>query len=149
MDATLPDAFRAVAKGREVHRINCHRNFCQRKQHRGRGLWIARKGAIQMTAGQLGVIPGSMGTHSYILEGRGSEASYQSASQGAGRSMGRGEARRTLTPESLETAMKGIAWNRDALGLIDESPAAYQDAEAVITAQDDLVPGAAHTSPGC
>lgn len=78
----------------ETQRINCHHNFTEREHHHGRNMWITRKGAIRARTGDLGVIPGSMGTRSYIVEGRGSSASYCSCSHGAGRRLSRGRARR-------------------------------------------------------
>src|SRR5205085_62057 len=76
-----------------TRRINCHHNFTQLEHHFGRDMWITRKGAIQMKSGQLGVIPGSMGTRSYIVSGLGNALSYESAPHGAGRRMSRTQAR--------------------------------------------------------
>ena len=90
MDAALDDLFRLVGKGIESRRINTHHNFAARELHDGKMLWITRKGAIRMQVGDFGVIPGSMATGSYIVEGLGNAASYNSASHGAGRRMSRG-----------------------------------------------------------
>ena len=139
MDVALGDLFSAVGFGREVSRINCHHNFAQEEEHGGRRLWITRKGAIQAASGMPGVIPGSMGTRSYIVEGLGEETSYKSASHGAGRRMSRGRAKRELTEDSLIAAMVGKAWNQDAKGLLDEHPLAYKDLERVMEDQRDLV----------
>lgn len=129
-----------VGKGRAVRTINCHHNFTQRETHEGRELWITRKGAIKAAAGDEGVIPGSMGTRSYVVRGLGSTASYMSCSHGAGRRLSRGQARRTLTVESLNDAMAGKAWlSRDAKALLDEHPAAYKDIDQVMADQRDLV----------
>ena len=139
MDAALADLFRAVGKGEERARVNCHHNFAQRETHGGRHLWITRKGAIEASTGKLGVIPGSMGTGSYIVGGLGNPDSYRSASHGAGRRMSRAQAKKTLTQESLVEAMRGKAWNQDPKGLLDEHPAAYKDIDQVMEAQKDLV----------
>ncbi len=129
-----------VGKGRAVRTLNCHHNFTQRETHEGRDLWITRKGAIKAAAGDEGVIPGSMGTRSYIVRGLGSTASYTSCSHGAGRRLSRGQARRTLSVESLTEAMAGKAWlSRDAKALLDEHPAAYKDIDQVMADQRDLV----------
>lgn len=125
--------------GHEVRRINCHHNFTQREHHHGKNLWITRKGAIKASTGDAGVIPGSMGTRSYIVRGTGSAASYESCSHGAGRRMSRGEARRTLTEDSLTALMEGKAWNHDAKTLLDEHPDSYKDIDAVMADQADLV----------
>jgi tRNA-splicing ligase RtcB len=120
--------------------INCHHNFTQRERHHGQNVWITRKGAISARVGQRGVIPGSMGTASYIVQGLGSEASYQSCSHGAGRRMSRSRARRELRAAGLTSAMEGITWNSNkAEALLDESPAAYKDIDQVMKDQADLV----------
>lgn len=139
LDAALTDLFAFAGAGHEAGRINCHHNFAQREQHEGRWLWITRKGAIRAAKGDMGVIPGSMGTRSYIVRGLGDTESYMSSSHGAGRRMSRNRARRELTEESLVEAMKGKAWNQDAKGLLDEHPLAYKDIDQVMEAQKDLV----------
>ena len=96
----------------EVERINCHHNFTCLEHHYGHDVSITRKGAIQMQEGQMGVIPGSMGTRSYIVSGRGNPESFNSAPHGAGRRFSRGEARRRFTMEDFDAAMKGIAHRR-------------------------------------
>ncbi len=127
-------------KFREVSRVNCHHNFTQRENHHGRNVWLTRKGAIQARAGDKGVIPGSMGTRSYIVEGLGNPASYDSCSHGAGRRMSRGNARRTLTADSLTAAMGDRTWNAaKAETLVDEHPSAYKDIDQVMADQADLV----------
>lgn len=119
-------------------RVNCHHNYAARERHGDKHLWITRKGAIRAREGDLGVIPGSMGTRSYIVRGLGNPASYCSCSHGAGRRMSRNEAKRRLSYASLERAMAGKAWNRSRR-LIDEHPAAYKDIDEVMEAQRDLV----------
>ena len=139
LNAALADLFAFAGTGRELGRINCHHNFAQREEHEGRWLWITRKGAIRAANGDMGVIPGSMGTRSYVVRGLGETESYMSSSHGAGRKMSRGQAKRELTEESLIEAMKGKAWNQDAKGLLDEHPLAYKDIDKVMEAQKDLV----------
>jgi tRNA-splicing ligase RtcB len=140
MNAMLRVFFRFVGKGRELSRVNCHHNYTEREVHQGRELWITRKGAISATAGEMGVLPGSMGTDSYIVEGLGNPESYNSSAHGAGRAMSRTKARKTLSTESLRDAMKGRTWlaNR-AKALIDEHPDAYKDVREVIRLSADLV----------
>lgn len=126
--------------------VNCHHNFTQREHHNGRNVWLTRKGAIQARSGDRGVIPGSMGAATYIVKGLGNPASYNSCSHGAGRRMGRKEAIRRLTVDSLVNAMKGKAWNGgpgtregNAALLLDEHPDAYKDIDQVMADQSDLV----------
>jgi tRNA-splicing ligase RtcB len=124
----------------EAERVNCHHNFAARERHRGRVGWVIRKGAIRARSGDRGVIPGSMGTASYVVTGLGNEASFESCAHGAGRRMSRGEARRRLSADSLGTAMHGKTWkHREAKALVDEHPLAYKDVDEVIAAQADLV----------
>ncbi|OUC91219.1 RtcB family protein [Streptosporangium minutum] len=129
-----------VGQGSALRTINCHHNFTQQERHHGRDVWITRKGAIKAADGDEGVIPGSMGTRSYIVTGLGNPASYNSCSHGAGRRMSRTEARRKLTAASLAEAMGGRTWNADRAGaLVDEHPEAYKDIDAVMEDQKDLV----------
>ncbi|WP_067177730.1 RtcB family protein [Microtetraspora niveoalba] len=141
MDAVLSDALFSVAgKGERVRTINCHHNFTEQERHRDKDMWITRKGAIKADAGDHGVIPGSMGTRSYIVRGLGNPSSYNSCSHGAGRRMSRAEARRRLSAESLAEAMAGRTWNADrATALIDEHPEAYKSIDQVMEDQRDLV----------
>ncbi|MCW3848353.1 RtcB family protein [Sphingomonas sp. LB-2] len=118
--------------------INCHHNYATRERHFGEQVWVTRKGAVSARAGELGIIPGSMGTGSFIVEGLGNEQSFCSCSHGAGRVMSRGEAKRRITLEQHAEAMKGIEARVDE-GVLDESPAAYKDIGAVMDAQQDLV----------
>lgn len=119
--------------------VNCHHNYTTQEHHHGRDLWVTRKGAILAREGVLGVIPGSMATGSFIVEGLGSAASYHSASHGAGRKMSRSAARRQLSTESLDDIMADIAWNGQADDLLDEHPDAYKDLGEVMENQADLV----------
>ncbi|GAA2903240.1 RtcB family protein [Streptosporangium fragile] len=141
MDAVLSDAlFRVVGKGTRVRTINCHHNFTQRETHDGKDLWITRKGAIKADTGDEGVIPGSMGTRSYIVRGRGNPLSYNSCSHGAGRRMSRTKAKKELSAASLAEAMRGRTWNADrAAALVDEHPQAYKPIDQVMADQKDLV----------
>ncbi len=121
--AVTRSLFEAVGHGTVTRVINCHNNFTERENHLGRNLWITRKGAIRAREGDWGIIPGSMATGTYIVRGKGVKASYTSCSHGAGRRMSRGQARRTLTGDSLREAMAGKTWlDRDADRLVDEHP---------------------------
>lgn len=129
-----------VPKAQEVQRINCHHNYTAWEHHHGKNLMVTRKGAIRAREGDLGVIPGSMGTRSYVVEGLGNAASYHSCSHGAGRRMSRGQARKTLTAESLTELMGDRTWLKgQAEALLDEHPASYKDIDTVMEAQRDLV----------
>jgi len=122
----------------ELERINCHHNFSQKENHFGHNVWITRKGAIQVQQGKLGVIPGSMGTRTYIVEGLGNRQSYCSAPHGAGRRFSRAEARRLYSLRDLEVAMAGIEC-RVRPELIDEIPGAYKDIDKVMENAKELV----------
>lgn len=120
--------------------INNHHNYARLERHGGQELWITRKGAISAEEGELGVIPGSMGTGSFVVRGLGNPASYRSAAHGAGRAMSRRQARKRFTVSDIETAMQGRTWLlEDAAALIDEIPGAYKDLDAVMADQTDLV----------
>jgi len=118
--------------------INCHHNYVAEECYDGMSLFVTRKGAIRAGAGDLGLIPGSMGTGSYVVRGLGSLQSLNSASHGAGRRMSRAEAKRQFTTEDLANQTAGVECRKDA-GVIDEIPAAYKDIDEVIAAQADLV----------
>ncbi|AZZ54504.1 RtcB family protein [Rathayibacter iranicus] len=127
--------------GREVEeaeRINCHHNFTEKERHWGRDVWVSRKGAIQADAGRPGLIPGSMGTASYVVVGRGNALSLNSSPHGAGREYSRSAARRTFTRDQLREAMAGIEY-RDTDAFIDEIPAAYKPIDRVMADAADLV----------
>jgi len=132
--------FRFVGGGRERERINCHHNFAALEQHGEESLWITRKGAISARAGQLGLIPGSMGTRSYVVRGLGNPLSWQSCSHGAGRRFSRTEAKRRFTTSDLRQQMGDRTWMSDrAERLLDEIPSAYKDIDEVMANQRDLV----------
>jgi tRNA-splicing ligase RtcB len=118
--------------------VNCHHNYVQRETHHGESLWVTRKGAVSARAGELGIIPGSMGAKSYIVRGLGNAESFHSCSHGAGRVMSRSEAKRSITLKAHRDATAHVECRKDE-GVIDESPAAYKPIEAVMAAQADLV----------
>ena len=140
MDAGLQALFEFAGRGRPLSRINCHHNYTAREEHFGKTMWITRKGAIRARPDDLGIIPGSMGTRSYIVQGKGNPLSYHSCSHGAGRALSRSAARRQFRGEDLVKAMRGKTWQaRDASALVDEIPQAYKDIDQVMADQDDLV----------
>jgi tRNA-splicing ligase RtcB len=118
--------------------ISCHHNYVAEERIDGVELLVTRKGAIRAGAGDLGIIPGSMGTGSYIVRGLGSTDSYESASHGAGRRMSRTAAKKAFTAADLREQTMGVECRKDS-GVVDEIPAAYKDIEEVISAQRDLV----------
>jgi tRNA-splicing ligase RtcB len=118
--------------------ISCHHNYVAEEVHFGDELLVTRKGAIRAGAGDLGIIPGSMGTKSYIVRGLGNEASFQSASHGAGRRMSRSEAKRRFTLADVRHQTQGVECRKDP-GIIDEAPKAYKDIDRVMEQQQDLV----------
>lgn len=122
----------------EADRINCHHNFTEKERHFGKDVWLSRKGAISAKLGQPGLIPGSMGTASYVVAGKGNVLSLESSPHGAGRNFSRAEARRTFTLDELRSAMTGIEY-RDSDAFIDEIPGAYKDIDEVMADADDLV----------
>jgi tRNA-splicing ligase RtcB len=123
--------------------ISCHHNYVAEETYDDVDVLVTRKGAIRAGSGDLGIIPGSMGTGSYIVRGLGSEASFHSASHGAGRRMSRTKARKTFTEADLAAQTRGVECRKDS-GVVDEIPAAYKDIESVIAAQTDLVEVVAH-----
>ena len=127
----------------EVDRINCHHNYTEREQHGGRDVWLTRKGAINAHNGVRAVIPGSMGTRSNILRGKGNPAGLCSAPHGAGRRFSRTEARRRFTADDLAHRMQGIEY-RHGDDWIDEIPDAYKDIDLIMADAADLV-GVEHT----
>lgn len=118
--------------------INCHHNYAARENHFGTNVWVTRKGAVRARTGDLGIIPGSMGTRSYIVRGKGNPESFESCSHGAGRAMSRAEAKRRFTLEDHLEAVAGVECRRDA-DVIDETPGAYKSIDAVLEAERDLV----------
>ncbi|MQY08609.1 RtcB family protein [Actinomadura macrotermitis] len=123
--------------------ISCHHNYVAEETYDGVELLVTRKGAIRAGRGDLGIIPGSMATGTYIVRGLGNESSYNSASHGAGRRMSRNKARKAFTVEDLIQQTAGVECRKDG-GVLDEIPGAYKDLEAVIEAQSDLVEVVAH-----
>jgi tRNA-splicing ligase RtcB (3'-phosphate/5'-hydroxy nucleic acid ligase) len=139
MDAALATFFAFVGTGAERLRVNCHHNFAQRERHGGRDVWVTRKGAIKAGRDDLGLIPGSMGTRSYVIRGRGNPLSYESCAHGAGRRMSRTQARKRFGAADLADAMRGRTWlSARAEQLVDEIPAAYKDVDQVMADQADL-----------
>jgi tRNA-splicing ligase RtcB len=141
MMENIVTALRAVAGVHfraELQAVNCHHNYVARERHFGRDVWITRKGAQRAGPGELGIIPGSMGARSYIVRGLGNPESFESCSHGAGRAMSRGEAKRRFTLSDHAAATAGVECRKDA-AVLDETPAAYKDIDAVMAAQQDLV----------
>ncbi|MFE3102480.1 RtcB family protein [Nocardia tengchongensis] len=118
--------------------ISCHHNYVAEEVIDGIPMLVTRKGAVRAGAGDLALIPGSMGTRSYVVRGKGNPASFQSASHGAGRRMSRNAAKKQFTVADLVAQTEGVESRKDA-GVIDEIPAAYKDIDQVIAAQSDLV----------
>lgn len=118
--------------------ITCHHNYVSRENHFGSDVVVTRKGAIAANRGQLGIIPGSMGAKSFIVEGLGNHESFCSASHGAGRKMSRGAAKRAFTIADMESQTAGVECRKD-IDVLDEIPAAYKDIETVMHNQRDLV----------
>jgi tRNA-splicing ligase RtcB (3'-phosphate/5'-hydroxy nucleic acid ligase) len=121
-----------------IEAVNCHHNYVQREAHFGEDVFVTRKGAVSAKAGELGIIPGSMGTRSYIVRGRGNPDSFESCSHGAGRQISRDDAKRRFTIADHVSATQGVECRKDA-SMLDEIPMAYKDIEAVMHAQRDLV----------
>ncbi len=122
----------------DAEAVNCHHNYVAKEHHFGENVWVTRKGAVRAREKDLGIIPGSMGVRSYIVRGKGNPDSFHSCSHGAGRAMSRGEARRTFSVADHEKATEGVECRKDE-GVVDETPGAYKDIDAVMAAQADLV----------
>jgi tRNA-splicing ligase RtcB (3'-phosphate/5'-hydroxy nucleic acid ligase) len=118
--------------------ILCHHNYVSEERHFGQDVIVTRKGAIRAGRGEMGIIPGSMGTKSYIVRGLGNIDSFESASHGAGRLMSRGAAKRKFTVADLEAQTVGVCCRKDA-DVVDEIPGAYKPIEDVMKNQLDLV----------
>ncbi|MER6460740.1 RtcB family protein [Streptomyces sp. NPDC001228] len=118
--------------------ISCHHNYVAEERYDGMDLLVTRKGAIRAGSGDFGIIPGSMGTGSYIVKGLGNELSFNSASHGAGRRMSRNAAKRRFTTKDLEDQTRGVECRKDS-GVVDEIPGAYKSIDQVIDQQQDLV----------
>jgi len=118
--------------------INCHHNYVEQETHFGEQLWITRKGAVAAFPGRLGIIPGSMGAKSFIVEGLGNPESFMSCSHGAGRRLSRTRAKETISLDEHAAATRHVECRKDQ-GVLDETPGAYKSIDAVMAAQADLV----------
>ncbi len=121
-----------------VEAVNCHHNYISREHHYGQNIIVTRKGAVRAGLGDMGIIPGSMGTKSYIVRGLGNDESFHSCSHGAGRVMSRTQAKKTISLEEHKSATEGVECRKDK-SVIDETPAAYKSIDQVMEAQKDLV----------
>lgn len=140
MDSALVSLSKIVPKAFvcDCGAVNCHHNYVSHENHFGQNVLVTRKGAVRARNGDLGIIPGSMGAKSFIVRGKGNPDSFCSCSHGAGRSMSRAEARRRFTLEDHAAATASVECRKDE-DVIDETPAAYKDIDAVMAAQADLV----------
>ncbi|MDH3321293.1 MAG: RtcB family protein, partial [Betaproteobacteria bacterium] len=118
--------------------VNCHHNYVERETHYGEDVWVTRKGAIRAREGDLGIIPGSMGTRSYIVRGRGGAEAFDSCAHGAGRRMSRTQAEKQFSVADLSQQTAGVICRKDK-GVLDEIPGAYKDIDTVMANQSDLV----------
>jgi tRNA-splicing ligase RtcB (3'-phosphate/5'-hydroxy nucleic acid ligase) len=143
LDAALTVTARFLGRdlsGLELDRISCHHNYAELEIHDGVAVWVTRKGAIRARSGDRGIIPGSMGTSTFVVHGLGSSASWTSSSHGAGRRLSRRAARRQLDQQRFRDQMAGRTWQeRAAEQLLDEAPDAYKDIRQVMRNQADLV----------
>ena len=139
MDLVI-EAMRRHLPSFEVTReaVNCHHNYVERERHYGEDVWLTRKGAIRARAGELGIIPGSMGARSYIVRGKGAAESFHSCAHGAGRRMSRNQAQKCFKVEDLVNQTHGVICRKDR-GVVDEIPGAYKDIDEVMANQSDLV----------
>ena len=144
-DLMMEQILEAMTKSKELPKfradlmaVNCHHNYVAREEHYGREVFVTRKGAVRAREGDLGIIPGSMGTRSFIVRGKGNPESFHSCSHGAGRALSRTEAKRRFTLEDHARATEGVECRKD-VGVIDETPAAYKPIDLVMEAQNDLV----------
>lgn len=140
MQAVIGALRKVISKPFETHleAVNCHHNYVQKETHFGQDVYVTRKGAVSAKAGELGIIPGSMGAKSFIVRGKGNPDSFTSCSHGAGRTMSRTKAKKLFTVEDQVRATEGVECRKDA-DVIDEIPMAYKDIDAVMAAQSDLV----------
>lgn len=122
----------------KLQHIDCHHNFAIIEHHFGENVWITRKGAVRAREGDYGIIPGSMGTRSYIVKGKGNKDSFESCSHGAGRRMSRTAAKKIFTQEQFMQQTEGVICRKDD-GVLDEIPGAYKDIDQVMEYQKDLV----------
>jgi len=141
MGRTL-DALRETLSGKpfkmNLQVVNCHHNYISREVHFGSDVWVTRKGAVRAGLGEMGIIPGSMGAKSFIVRGKGNDDSFHSCSHGAGRVMSRTKAKKLFTLDDHIKATEGVECRKDE-DVIDETPKAYKDIDAVMTAQSDLI----------
>ncbi len=138
LEEVLKDLRHDVGDFEQSDAIHCHHNYVAWEHHFGQDVIVTRKGAIRARRGDLGVIPGSMGTGSFIVRGLGNPDSFDSAPHGAGRKMSRGAARRTFTTKDLARETEGVECRKDA-GVLDEIPSAYKPIGEVIENSSDLV----------
>ncbi len=117
--------------------VNCHHNYVTKEHHYGENVWVTLKGAIRARIGDIGIVPGSMGTRSYIVSGKGNPDSFCSSAHGAGRRMSRTAAEKQFTQADLATQTAGVICRKDK-GVLDEIPAAYKDIDQVMANQNDL-----------
>jgi tRNA-splicing ligase RtcB len=122
----------------EERAIDCHHNYVAREHHFGADVYLTRKGAVRAREGDLGIIPGSMGSRSFIVRGKGNPDSFSSCSHGAGRRMSRGEARRRFSLDDHRRSTRHVECRKDR-AVLDETPQAYKPIDAVMRAQEDLV----------
>ena len=127
--------------------INIAHNYARMEHHFGKDVLVHRKGATSAKKGEVGIIPGSMGTKSYIVRGLGNKESFESCSHGAGRTMGRNEAKKNLKLEDEQERMEGIVHGLRNVGDLDEAPSAYKDINLVMENQKDLVEILVELSP--
>jgi len=127
-----------MSGGSDETAVACHHNYVSREHHLGADVWVTRKGAVRAGKGELGIIPGSMGAKSFIVRGKGNPDSFCSCSHGAGRKMSRTKAKESFTLEDHRKATEGVECRKDK-DVIDETPMAYKDIDAVMAAQSDLV----------
>jgi tRNA-splicing ligase RtcB len=121
-----------------LQEINCHHNYTTKERHFGKDVWLSRKGAIDASEGTMGLIPGSMGTRSYVVVGKGHPVALCSSPHGAGREYSRARARKAFTQDDLRVAMGDIEY-RDTAAFVDEIPAAYKDIDVIMEDAADLV----------
>ncbi|MFM9900635.1 MAG: RtcB family protein [Polaromonas sp.] len=140
MQAAIGALRKVIGKPFETHleAVNCHHNYVQQETHFGQDVFVTRKGAVSAKAGELGIIPGSMGAKSFIVRGKGNPDSFMSCSHGAGRTMSRTKAKKMFTVDDQIRSTEGVECRKDA-DVIDEIPMAYKDIDAVMLAQSDLV----------
>ena len=122
-----------------MEEVNIHHNYATIENHFGQNVWIHRKGATSAKKGEMGIIPGSMGTASFVIKGRGNKESFMSCSHGGGRAMGRKQAIKNLDLDKFKSQMQGIVCLDIDTAHLDESPEAYKDISVVMSEQTDLV----------